>query len=721
MTIKHLAVTTMIVAGAAIPAHADTFNRIASFSVADNLPKGMDPATESSSEIIDATDDGMTLVYSDSPLGAVGIVDISDPAAPKAGGAIMMDGEPTSLVISGGTAYVAVNTSASYTEPSGVLKLVDIAAKTVTESCDLGGQPDSAAIAADGSFLAIAIENERDEDLNDGALPQLPAGTVAIIPLTDGAPDCDAAIFPDLTGLAEEGADDPEPEFVDINADGAIAVTLQENNHIVILSPAGEVLSHFSAGSVRLTGADTEEEGALTFAGTVEAPREPDAVKWLDTEHLIVANEGDYKGGTRGFTVFDRDGGVVYEAGLAFEYAVAAAGHYPEKRSGNKGVEPEGLAFGTFAGTPYAFVLAERASVVGVYDMTDPSAPVLKGLLPSGIAPEGAVAIPSRNLLVTANEADLGPDGGARSHVMIYRLEDAAPTYPTIVSVSEGETPLGWGALSGLSADPADPTKLYAINDSFFKSQPTIFVVDVSSTPATIVDAIPVTRDGMPAQKLDLEGIVAVDGGFWLASEGRSDRLVPHALYRTNMKGEIKEEVPFPAELLAGERRFGAEGVTKIGDTLWVAIQREWGDDPKGSVKLLAYDTKAKTWGAVRYPLETPEKGWMGLSEITAVGDSVYIVERDNQIGAAAKVKRLYSVPAAELKPAALGGDLPTVSKTLVHDFIPDLAAYNGYVVDKVEGFAVAGDGTAYVVTDNDGVDDSSGETFFFPIGKLGK
>ena len=35
-----------------------------------------------------------------------------------------------------------------------------------------------------------------------------------------------------------------------------------------------------------------------------------------------------------------------------------------------------------------------------------------------------------------------------------------------------------------------------------------------------------------------------------------------------------------------------------------MAVQREWGDDPKGQVKLLAYKPKAKEWSAVRYPLE---------------------------------------------------------------------------------------------------------------------
>jgi hypothetical protein len=43
--------------------------------------------------------------------------------------------------------------------------------------------------------------------------------------------------------------------------------------------------------------------------------------------------------------------------------------------------------------------------------------------------------------------------------------------------------------------------------------------------------AIDITRGGYPAQKLDLEGIVSDgEGGFWLANEGRSDRLIPHAI-----------------------------------------------------------------------------------------------------------------------------------------------------------------------------------------------
>ena len=156
-----------------------------------------------------------------------------------------------------------------------------------------------------------------------------------------------------------------------------------------------------------------------------------------------------------------------------------------------------------------------------------------------------------------------------------------------------------------------------------------------------------------------------------------------------------------------------------IDDTLWIAIQRGWKDDPKNTVKLVAYNTETQEWGAVRYPIDVPETGWVGLSEITAHGDHVYIIERDNQIHDRVQLKALYRVPMSALQPAALGGDLPMVEKELVRDFIPDLSAPNGYVVDKIEGFTVDAAGNGYAVTDNDGVDASSGETHFFTTGQI--
>lgn len=719
--IKNLLLTsTFLVTATVLPATAEmNFNRIASFPVTSNFDGAV--PDETSAEIIDATADGMTLIYTDSPAGVIGAIDITDPAAPAPKGTLAVDGEPTAVSVIGNTAYVGVNTSESYTAPSGFVKAVNLTDMSITATCDLGGQPDSTARARDGSFIAIAIENERDEDLGDGRVPQMPAGDLVMIDVAEGTLDCSTLRRATLAGLADVAGDDPEPEFVDINGLGEVAVTLQENNHIAVVSRNGTVLSHFSAGSVNLEGIDTRDErGALLFTDSQPGRvREPDGVQWIDDDHFAIANEGDMDGGARGMTIFHKNGTLVWESGASLEHAIVQIGHYPDKRSDSKGVEPEGMEFGIFDGTPYVFVMAERASIVAVYDVTDPTAPVLKQLLPSGISPEGAVAIPERGLLATANEFDGLQDGAARAHVMLYQYGDAPASYPHLTSKGMDEL-TGWGAISGMVAD-ADGM-IYAVSDSFYGYQPRIFKIDLSTTPARIVDAIDVTRNGMPAQKIDMEGIVLDgEGGFWIASEGRTDRVIPHALYRVNAKGEIKQEIGLPPELMAVEKRFGFEGITLVGDTLWMPVQREWKEDPKDHVKLVAYNLQTEDWGAVLYPKAAADKGWVGLSDMTVYGDNIYIVERDNQHGADAVTKKIYAVPLSEMVPASVGADLPVVSKTLVRDLIPDLTSTGGYVLDKVEGLAVTPDGTAWVSTDNDGVDDHSGETMFFSIDLVGK
>lgn len=720
MPIRTFGLTSALALSSALPALAEpVFNRVAVLATPANMAEGEDQARETSAEIISASEDGMTLVYTDSPLGVVGLVDITDPKAPKPLGNIAMGGEPTTAVYIGAMIFAGVNTSESFAAPSGKLVTVDPATKAVVAECDLGGQPDAVARAKDGSFLAVAIENERDEDLNDGAIPQMPAGFVVKLPVADGTVDCAGLQRIDLTGLAAVAGDDPEPEYLDINEAGEIVVTLQENNHIVVIGNDGAVASHFSAGAVDLSGIDVKRDGRLDFGGTATALREPDAVKWIDADHFAVANEGDYEGGARGFTIFRRDGTVVFESGASLEQAMVALGHYPDHRNA-KGIEPESLEVAVFDGVPHLFVASERASLVAVYDLTDPANPVLKQMLPSGVSPEGMVAIPARNLFATANEVDLRADGLAPAHVMVYERAEGTAAYPTLTSAGADRV-IGWAALSGLAADPVEAGRLYAVSDSVLAAQPTIYTIDATQRPARITAATVVTRGGDAAQKLDLEGIVADgEGGFWLASEGRSDRLIPHAILHVDADGAITKEIPLPEALLDQEIRFGFEGITKVGDVLWLAVQREWQDDPAGMVKLLAYNTADDSWAAVHYPLDAaPDGGWMGLSEITAHGGHLYLIERDNQIADRAATKALTRVALAGLAPAPLGGPLPLVTKEPVRDLIPDLRAWGGYTAEKVEGFAVDAAGTGWVVTDNDGTNDSSGETFFWSIGAV--
>ena len=68
------------------------FERIATLPVYLNTDVGV----ETVAEIVAATVDGRTLVYTDSEQEKVGFVDIADPHAPVADGTVDLDGEPTS-------------------------------------------------------------------------------------------------------------------------------------------------------------------------------------------------------------------------------------------------------------------------------------------------------------------------------------------------------------------------------------------------------------------------------------------------------------------------------------------------------------------------------------------------------------------------------------------------------------------------------------------------
>jgi hypothetical protein len=721
----------LLAVAAAAPAHAEMFNRIATFHVVDNLPADADPEAGTVAEIVAATPDGMTLIYTDSPGKRIGFVDITDPKSPKASGVAALDGEPTSVVVAGSNALVGVVTSESYDKPSGHVAVVNVATKAVVATCDLGGQPDSVAKSADGRYLAVVIENERDEEVNDGAIPQLPGGNLTILPLVDGAPDCAAKVVVDLVGLAAVAPEDPEPELVDINAANQAVVTLQENNHIAIVDLlTGKVTANFSAGTVDLAGIDTEKDKVISLGGSMSGvAREPDSVQWIGDDRFVTANEGDYEGGSRGFTIFKADGTVDYESGPDFEHIVVRLGHYPEARN-KKGNEPEGAEVATFGDDRLIFIASERGSLVGVYkDEGEGKAPAFLQALPGGIGPEGLLAIPERNLFVTASETDLRADGLIGSVVTVYERSDKPAAYPTLVSANDAASlPIAWAAISGAVADAATPGKLHAVTDSAF-AEARILTIEATKSPAVITEAITVTRDGAPVKLLDLEGIaLANGGGFWLASEGnpeREENPTQSTLVKVDASGAVVEEIALPEALQKVASRFGFEGVAVTGsgadETVWLAVQREWKDDPAGKVKILAYRPADKHWGVVHYPLDPAGKGWIGLSEITAAGDGFVIVERDNQVGRDAHVKKLTHVSVKDVTPAEIGvAEIPVLKKTDLRDLVPDLAAPGGFILDKVESFAVDADGNAFVITDNDGVDDHSGETQFLSLGKLG-
>ena len=198
MRIAVLSTTTVVALVSTLPANAagPYFERVATLPVYATLPEGTDPKTQTSAEIITATPDGMTLIFTDSPGKRIGFVDIADPTAPKPAGSLAMGGEPTSATVVK-TAGTGRRQHARRARPSRA------AMSPWSISRHRRSRPPATSAASPirwppartGRFLVVAIENERDEELNDGKIPQMPAGHVAILDLgADGRPtNCDAA------------------------------------------------------------------------------------------------------------------------------------------------------------------------------------------------------------------------------------------------------------------------------------------------------------------------------------------------------------------------------------------------------------------------------------------------------------------------------------------------------------------------------------------------
>lgn len=745
------------------PGNQGPFQRVASFPIFENTSVD----NETVAEIVTSALRGTQLVYTDSQLEKVGFIDINDPANPLPAGVVDLPGEPTSVAVRRKFALVCVNTSEDFVNTSGSLEVIDITTQQIVRSIDLGGQPDAIAVSPNGRYAAICIENERDEDLGSGEPPQLPAGYLVIVDLI-GSPDNWTTRDVDLTGVADLFPEDPEPEFVDINGAGFAAVTLQENNHVaIVFLPTGQVVADFSCGTVDLDDVDVNENDLIQPEDSLKAvPREPDAVTWISPFALATADEGDLFGGSRGFTIWSIFGDTLFEAGNSVEHLVTRAGHYPEDRSENKGNEPEGIEFGQFGNDRLLFVGSERSSVVAVYGLganplTGGQDTQLLQLLPTGVAPEGLHAIPSRDLFVVSCEDD-ARDDKIRSTVMIYQRTGFG-SYPTLLSDNRAgtEVPIPWGALSGLAAGQGDT--VYSVPDSFYRNS-RIFTIDSGQSPARLTAELQIFDDqnvllnalndlvatlpasatgdfdisaiieGDGAVNLDLEGVaVAGDGGFWVCSEGTGNLVAgvsdpndrpferPNLILHVTSGGSIDQAILPPTDVTLNQFRFGFEGVTEAEGALFVAFQRAWtgAGDPSGFARIGRYDLTRGEWTFAHYPLETPTSpngGWVGLSDLTYLGDGAFaLIERDNQGGPDAAIKWVttFSTQGVTFQAADQVASFHVLTKSTVLDALAAdvFGPAGGLTPEKLEGLAVFADGTALIVNDNDGVDDNSGET----------
>lgn len=785
MHTPRLLLRAIVLSALAAPASAQGairyFEPVASYGVSGGI-----------AEIVSASPDGRTLAFSDADGGRVGFVDITDPTQPQALPAVAVTGEPTSVAFAGRYLVAAVITNPpqvgqpapdpASASNAGALVVIDVAnpgAPTLLGWVPIGFQPDSVkAVLRGGAIVAVVcIENQPivvdaaglvlDEDLpgfptggasfpQDRSLPGL-VQVVRIDPANVAAATVTDVPLPAAT-LAAAGLlypQDPQPEFVDLHGDLA-AVSLQENNGIVIIDFANAVaptlVRVFSTGNAAERRADLSDDDTIAFtegypssigtsipapvdgsgATVPGGPRMPDAVAFSpDGRYVYTADEGElvYTGG-RGWSAFALDGRTAFSDAGELEQLAVAFGQYPDGRSDARGIEVEGITTARFGQQEFAFVLSERGSFMAVYSIANPRRPRFVQLLPTGISPEGVVAIPQRGLVVTADEVS--------GTLSLYRGRSGLPgdaDRPLLFSLGEP-----FGALSGL--DPA-PFGAFAVPDN---ALPTVIyhVALGGGAFARVRPLLPVRRAGMPA-RYDGEGIVrdrsilapvGVFGGFFLASEGNGTSQ-PNLIVQVDLFGNVLREIQLPNSIDAGAdpaiggnavgaagggriRSNGFEGLclSSDGRYLLACIQRQFNGEPATHTRIARYDLMqihngtapqnglrvGGDWQFFYYPLHAATgAGFVGLSEIIEIDrDEFLVIERDQGIGTTARLKAVYAFSLAGLVPDSDGvpgetSGSDTVGKVLAVDVLADFFPF-----EKVEGLAIIG-GDLWVNLDNDG------------------
>lgn len=127
--------------------------------------------------------------------------------------------------------------------------------------------------------------------------------------------------------------------------------------------------------------------------------------------------DGDYDQlfsfGTRSFSIWNGETGKqLFDSGNELEKKLNEASLYPDDRSDDKGIEPEGVTVGEIGHQKIAFIGAERADAILIYNVTNPGNPKFLQILQTGDAPEGIIFIPAadspnnKSLLLVSSEGD---------------------------------------------------------------------------------------------------------------------------------------------------------------------------------------------------------------------------------------------------------------------------------------------------------------------------
>ncbi|AOF87570.1 hypothetical protein BSY239_2338 [Hydrogenophaga sp. RAC07] len=251
-------------------------------------------------------------------LGAVDVLNLANPANPVKIGtldatAVLAGAEINSVAVFNGTVAVAIQAPVK-TDP-GRMALYRASDLSLISSVTIGAQPDMITFTPDGTSVLVANEGEPSDDYQTD-----PEGSISVIDVRNLAtPVVRTAGFTAFNGQAAalrtagvriygpgaSVAQDLEPEYIAISADGSTAwVTLQENNALAKVNIATATVTnvlplgykdHGAVGN-ELDVADDEKVINIRNWAGVRGMYLPDSMASYAVAgqtYLVTANEGD--------------------------------------------------------------------------------------------------------------------------------------------------------------------------------------------------------------------------------------------------------------------------------------------------------------------------------------------------------------------------------------------------------------------------------------------
>lgn len=338
----------------------------------------------------------------------------------------------------------------------------------------VGSLPDMLKFTHDGSKLLVANEATPNAVADTPYATPDPEGSVSIIDMASRSVIATAGFSGTPTSgqnLRTNIGIDFEPEYIAVNEDNTKAfVTLQEANGVGILDLTTNQFTNVIGLGVKDFSLANNQMGNNNFidpsdedpkaspvsvlrTNLVKGLYQPDSIdsyQYRGQTYLVMANEGDTREdevdkkrvkdvanlaastssdlsrlnisttdsspgnivtfGGRSFSIRDEAGNIVYDSGSLLDAEAIARNIYDDKRSDDKGVEPEGVTLLDIGGRTYAFIGLERTkkSAVAIFDITNPNKVSFTDMIVTegDVSPEGLAAYHYRGnfYLAIANE-----------------------------------------------------------------------------------------------------------------------------------------------------------------------------------------------------------------------------------------------------------------------------------------------------------------------------